>query len=222
MSKSTGWLDAISLIFSVIMIGIFAAWTVQSGFVPNLLAVDQSLTWQFIRSTGITAYILLTLSTVWGLALSSKIVKDWSPGTLSMLLHTSVSWLAIGFAALHAILLLFDDYVPYHLLEIMVPFTGPYRPVAVGIGILAWWIMLVVAFSFAIKKRLGHRRWKALHYASYASFFMVTGHVLLAGTDASKFGFRILIGLAVFAVVILTGYRIGAGKPTKRPAAQAR
>jgi predicted ferric reductase len=164
-----------------------------------------------------TAYILFTVSTLWGLALSSKIVKDWSPGTLSLLLHTTVSWLGVVFAALHAFLLLFDGYMPYQPAELVIPFIGPYRPLAVGLGTLSWWIMLLVALSFAVKTQLGHRRWKLLHYASYAGFFMGTAHALFAGTDAGKIGFQVVLGLAVLATAILTGYRIGANRPAKRP-----
>jgi methionine sulfoxide reductase heme-binding subunit len=218
MAKQTGWIDTLSLIFSVVMIGLFAVWTMQGGFITRVLETDRSMTWQFIRSSGMTAYILFTISTLWGLALSSKIVKDWSPGTLSMLLHTTVSWLGVGFAALHAFMLLFDEYVPYQPVELAIPFIGPYRPLAVGLGTLSFWIMLLVALSFKFKKQLGHHRWKLLHYTSYAGFFMVTAHALFAGTDAGKIGFRILLGVAVLVTMILTSYRVGMHKPTAQPA----
>lgn len=221
MTKDTNWLDAVSLAFITGTVTLFAYWTVQADLLGGLFQRDQAMTWQVIRASGLTAYMLFTASTLWGLALSSKIVKDWSPGTLSMLLHTSVSWLGVGFAAVHAVLLLFDEYVTYRVSEILVPFTGPYRPLAVGLGTLTFWIMLLVASSFSIKKRLGHQRWKLLHYTSYAGFFMVTLHALLAGTDAGRIGFQILLGLATLFVVVLTGYRVGAsknGKPNRHPA----
>jgi sulfoxide reductase heme-binding subunit YedZ len=218
MTKETGWYDTLSLVFSAVMISLFAYWTVQGNFFAGVLKTDRSMTWQLIRASGLTAYSLFTLSTLWGLALSSKIVKDWSPGSLSMLLHSTVSWLGIGFAAVHAVLLLFDQYIPYHVAEILVPFTGPYRPLAVGLGTLTFWIMLLVSLSFSVKKQLGHRRWKLLHYTSYAGFFLVTLHAVLAGTDAGRIGLQSLLGLAVLSVVILTGLRIGARKPGKQPA----
>lgn len=218
MTGSTRWMDTLTFIFSAAILIAVAAWTLNGQFIPGLLANDRSITWQLIRSTGITAYILITVSTLWGLKLSGKFVKEWSPGTLSVLLHNSVSWLGIGFAALHAILLLFDEYVTYRPVEIIIPFLGPYRPVAVGLGITSFWILLLVALSFAVKHRLGYHRWKKLHYASYAAFFMVTVHALFAGTDAEKLGFKLFLGLAVFLVVILTGYRIGVSKTKIRPA----
>lgn len=215
MAKTTGWVDIISLIVSLAILGLVAVWTVQSGFVAGVLETNRSMTWQFIRSSGLTAYVLFAVSTLWGVALSSKVVKDWSPGPLSMLMHASVSWLGVVFAALHALLLLFDQYVPYHPVEILVPFIGPYRPGAVGLGTITFWLMLLVALSFAVKRRLGHRRWKLLHYTSYAGFFTVTAHALLAGTDAVRLGFLILFALSGLSVVALIGYRIRVGKPGK-------
>lgn len=225
MTQENGWLDTLTLLFSGLMIVAVATWTIQGDFLARALATDRSMTWQLIRSSGLTAYILYTVSMLWGLTLSSKVVKDWSPGTLSMLLHVSVSWLGTGFVAVHAVLLLFDKYVTYTVPEILLPFFGPYRPLAVGLGTITFWVMLLVALSFSVKKRLGHARWKWLHMTSYAGFFLVTAHALFAGTDAGKMGFRLMIGLAVLTVVILTGYRIGAGKsakPAHRPARRAR
>ncbi len=225
MNRETGWFDLFSLVFTVIMLVLVATWTIQGEFLARVLDIDRSMTWQLIRSTGLMAYILFTVSVIWGLALSSKVVKDWSPGTLSMLLHASVSWLGTGFAAIHALLLLFDEYVTYTVPEILLPFGGPYRPLAAGLGTVTFWMMLLVALSFSVKKRLGHGRWKLLHMSSYAGFFMVTAHALFAGTDAGRIGFQAMVGLAVLAVVVLTGYRIGAGKPSRpahRPASPAR
>lgn len=215
MTKTnTTLIDSLSLAFSLGVLAFVAAWTLHGGFLTRL--VDDSMIWQLIRSSGLTAYILFTLSTLWGLALSSKIVKDWSPGTLSLLLHSGVSWLGVGFALIHAGLLLFDEYVSYSLLDILIPFMGEYRPFVVGLGTLTFWLMVLVTMSFAFKKRLGHKRWKSLHYASYGGFFMVTAHAYLAGTDADKIGFQILLGVAMLVVLTLTGYRIGAAKKPKK------
>jgi sulfoxide reductase heme-binding subunit YedZ len=91
-----------------------------------------------------------------------------------------------------------------------VPFVGPYRPVATGLGTLAFWILVVVTPSFALKKRLfSYRAWRTLHYLSYAAFILVTAHGLLTGTDATKLGFQVLFGVSVLLSVILLGYRIG-------------
>ncbi|RDJ93895.1 hypothetical protein B4Q13_18750, partial [Lacticaseibacillus rhamnosus] len=74
--------------------------------------------------------------------------------------------LAIG----HALLLLVDKYFAYTIADVLVPFIGPYRPLAVGLGTLSLWVMLAVSASFWIKDRLGHRNWWWLHLTSYVTF----------------------------------------------------
>ena len=120
-----------------------------------------------------------------------------------------MSWLALILGFTHALLLLGDTYFSYTLSDILVPFTGPYRPLAVGLrdaGILA---TLVVTLSFQIKRRIGHRAWKWIHMTSYGAFGMVTLHGLTGGTDSELFGFRLLIGGGVLLVVLLLGIRMG-------------
>ncbi len=187
MSKSSRIMDILSAMMSVVIIMTAVFWLWRNGTFRISLSEQENVVWYLIRSLGITAYILLTLSVIWGLVLSGRAAKDWSPGTLSMLLHSTLSWLGLVFSVLHAVLLMFDSYFSYHVLDILVPFRGPYRPVAVGLGTLALWILVVVTPSFAIKKRfLSHRVWKLVHYSSYGAFLMVTIHGMAAVTDANN------------------------------------
>ena len=221
MTKSTRVMDVLSAAVSIVIVLIAVVWLWQTGAFQVSLMTQNNLIWYVIRSLGITAYILMTLSVVWGLVLSGRAAKDWSPGMLSMLLHSTISWLSLVFSALHAALLMFDDYFAYHLLDILVPFRGPYRPLAVGLGTLAFWILVIVTPSFALKKRiLGHRLWKTIHYGSYAAFVLVTVHGLSAGTDAHNLGFRIMLGTGVFLTIILLGYRLGSRAQDERKTAR--
>ncbi len=208
MKKSTFWIDGLSFIFSIAAIGLAILWVIYSDTLATIADYTVPSTWQLIRSTGLTAYILATLSTLWGIALSSKIVKDWSPGTISLLLHASTSWLAVVFGAIHAILLLFDEYLTYEFLDLLVPFRGPYRPFAVGLGIIGFWILLVVNASFSVRKLMGNKYWRWLHYTSYLSFGLVSVHTLSAGTDATRIGYLFMLGVAMISVIALWLHRI--------------
>ncbi len=217
MVKPAKWIDLLALIFSLIVIGGAAIWTLHSGvFSSATLSADQKLAWHLTRSAGISAYLLLCASMVWGLFVSGQHVKDWSPGTLSLTMHTAIAWLALILGFTHALLLLGDSYFSYTLGDVLIPFTGPYRPLAVGLGTLALWLTLVVTLSFQVKRRIGHRAWRWIHLTSYGAFGMVTVHSLTAGTDSGLFGFRLLIGIAVLLVVLLLGMRMG--KAQARPA----
>jgi predicted ferric reductase len=208
------------MIASVLVISLSAAWLFASGTFNFALNQDEKLVWHLVRSSGVVSYMLLLASTVWGLFISSQFVKDWSPGSVSMTLHSTVSWLALLLGLGHGLLLMFDDYFTYTLFDVLIPFTGPYRPAVVGLGTLAFWIIVAVSLSFPLKKHIGNKTWKQLHYLSYAAFGMVSLHGLAAGTDGSLLGFRLLVGFGVVGVVLLLGIRVGKdqAKPARKTA----
>ena len=208
MVKTNNWLDGLSLVLTIGIVMGSVIWMASLGMFNMSWTLSENLTWYFIRSTGITAYILMTLSVLWGLALSSKVVKHWSPGMLSMMLHSGLSWMAVVMTIAHASLLMFDTYFTYQIPDLLIPFIGPYRPFAVGLGTIAFWGTLIVTLSFSFRKRLGNRLWKRIHYLSYGAFILVTAHGLMAGTDADHIGFQALFWGAVLISVLLLGYRL--------------
>src|SRR5690606_11872289 len=136
-------------------------------------------------------------STLWGLFISAQFVRDWSRGPVSTTMHSTISWAALIVGLIHALLLLLDNYFTYTLGDLFIPFTGPYRPEAVGLGTLAFWVIVIVTLSFPFRKRIGHGLWKKLHYTSYAAFGMVSLHGLFAGTEGTSPGLRLSIGAGV-------------------------
>ena len=216
-------MDGLSLVLSLFIVAMAVLWLTQVGTFHTSITANSRATWYLMRGLGITAYILLTVSVLWGLALSTSAVKPWSPGPLSMLIHATISWTALVFGMVHGMLLLFDGYYTYHITNILIPFTGPYRPAAVGLGIIGFWLLVIVTPSFALRKRLfSYRTWKLLHYTTYAAYLLITAHGLTAGTDASRVGFRLLFFGSVFLTMVILSYRIQFGKntnptPTKIP-----
>ncbi len=209
MAKESPWIDRISFVVSTFIVLAAAIYMGKNGIFSTNLTQTNNSTWYLIRSAGITSYILLTASVLWGLALSSRVVKDWSPGVVSMLMHSTLSWLAVVIGLGHGLLLLVDQYFQYNVADVFIPFVGPYRPLAVGLGTLTFWIGLAVAVSFAIRNRLPRNAWKKIHYTSYIGFLLATAHGILAGSDASHLGVQLLFLISVVLVVVMTAYRLG-------------
>jgi predicted ferric reductase len=182
----------------------------------NALWASEKAAWYLTRSSGTIAYILLSASTAWGLLLSTKLIKSWVPAPVALTMHDGLSWVAVSLAAFHALLLLFDRYYTYTLANLLIPFTGPYAPFWVGMGICAFYLMLLLTVSFPFRQRLGARRWRTLHYLSFAAYGLVTLHGWQAGTDSSAFGW--LYGSSALIVSFLTFYRIFAAIDEHRAA----
>jgi len=202
------WFDWLVLIVVFGIAAVSIAVTLLSGGLTTSLLNDATWSWHLVRAAGLVAYALLAASTLWGFLLHTRLIRDWSPGPLSLLLHAATSWLAVVFAFAHMALLMFDKFYTYTIPDLIVPFIGPYRPFAVGIGVLAFWLTFAITISFSMRKLIGQKAWRWLHLTSYITFLMVTVHALLAGTDASRLGMEITLLGSGFVVVTLTVYRI--------------
>jgi predicted ferric reductase len=176
-----------------------------------LLGITAKTPWYISRSAGTVAYLLLAGSTIWGLLLSTKIIKEMVPAALSLAMHNILSWLAVAFTGAHALALLFDNYFTYTLPDLTIPFIGPYQPGWVGLGIIDLYLMLLTTISFQFRKQIGQNRWRRLHYLTFAVFILATVHGLMAGTDSSKPGMQALYLGSGLAVFFLTNYRLLTG-----------
>lgn len=177
--------------------------------------------WYLTRSTGVVAYLFLTGSTMWGILLSTKYVREQVPAPVSLEMHRLLSWLTAAWSATHAFLLLFDTYYVYTLRDLLVPFVGPYRPVDVAWGIIALYVLVLVNVSFGWRQLIGANTWRRVHYLTFVVFGLVTWHGWAAGTDTALLGMRLLYGGSTAVVLFLTNYRIITAVQAKRTAASA-
>ena len=182
-----------------------------------LLAVDSvEALWYVTRASGIIAFLLLWLSTVWGLAVSNKILSPVLQGIFSFDFHEILSLLAIGFTMLHMGVLLFDAYMPYSLTQILVPFTSTYRSGWIGIGVIGFYLMLLVSVTFYLRRLIGQQTFKALHYLSYASYLGVTLHSIFSGSDTALPATQLMYAGTFLVVVFMTVYHIVLSSKNRR------
>lgn len=161
--------------------------------------------WLLARATGVTAYVLVTGSVVVGLVLASRTRGRLSAAT-RLELHRTLAMTAIGAVALHGLTLALDATIRLSPLALLVPGLSPYRPVPVAAGVLAAWLLLVVVLSFRVRRRIGARAWRRLHYATFALYVLATIHGLAAGTDTARpWGQALYVGSAALVAFALTG-----------------
>lgn len=156
--------------------------------------------WLLARASGFTAYTLLTASVLAGLVLKSRPVRAFRPAAVTDT-HRFLALLGLGALCLHGLTLVLDSTVHVPLAALLVPGLSPYRPLATGIGVLAAELMLVVYASFSLRRRIGVRNWRRLHWATYAIFAGATIHGLAAGTDSSR-PWAVAVYLAAVGTVV--------------------
>lgn len=188
-----------------------------------LFAADSVQLWWFVtRSAGIMAYLLLWLSTVWGLAVPSKIVSPVLDAGYTFDFHQFISLLSIAFLVVHILVLMLDRYLPYSAPQILVPFLSPYRPVWVGIGVISFYLILLVTITFYIRTKIKLSVFRAIHVFSLVGYLGGTIHGLYAGTDSSLFSVQLMYKGTSLVVVFLTVYwlvmKIQSSRNTKQKA----
>lgn len=163
--------------------------------------------WILARASGFAAYGLLTASVLAGLVLKARPFGTALKPALVTDLHRFLALLAFGALALHGSALLFDRAVAISLLDLIVPGLAPYRPLWTGLGVLAAELMLVVYASFSMRRRIGTRNWRRLHYGTYLIFALSTVHGLAAGTDSGSTWALAFYGAAIGSVLAATAWR---------------
>lgn len=141
--------------------------------------------WLLARASGLTAYVMLTLSVLAGLLLKSRPFRALKPAAVTDL-HRMLAMLGLGALAGHAAALVLDTTVHVGFAGLFIPGLVSYRPVWTSFGILAAELMVLVYASFSLRKRIGTRNWRRLHWATYGIFAAATVHGIAAGSDASQ------------------------------------
>lgn len=219
--------QALSIVELLLMLlavagGAFAASVVLPLWLPglteSLLGSEPKAFWYLARSTGVVAYLLLWLTVVYGLVVSNKMARLWNGGPAAVELHQFITWLAVAFALFHALILMGDKYIKSSLTQIVTPFayTG-YEPFWVGLGQVAFYLTLLVAASVYVRKWMGYRAWRTLHYLSFVVYFLLTLHGIFAGTDTKAPAVLAMYALTGISIYFLLIVRILAAVRAARP-----
>jgi sulfoxide reductase heme-binding subunit YedZ len=164
--------------------------------------------WLLARASGLLAYALLTASVLAGLILKSRPLGRSPSQAAVMDMHRFLALLGLGALALHGTALVLDDAVDIGLAALLVPGSAPYRPLATALGVVAAELMVLIYVSFSLRRRIGARAWRALHWLTYAVFVLATLHGLAAGTDAGRTWALAFYGACFGAVLGALSWRL--------------
>ncbi len=163
--------------------------------------------WILARASGLTAYLLVTASMLAGLVLKSRpLGKALRPAAVTDV-HRTLALAALGMTSLHGVALVLDSTVAIGPLALVVPGLVPYRPVWTGLGVASAELLAVLIASFSVRKRIGTRAWRRLHWASYGLFAAATLHGLAAGSDSGAPWAIALYAGALGTVAVATVFR---------------
>jgi predicted ferric reductase len=175
-----------------------------------LFSADSTQLWWYVtRSAGVVAYLLLWFSTAWGLAIPSKVVSSALSQEYTFDFHEFISLLTIGFVLLHVSVLMVDRYLPYTLWQVLIPFLSSYRPIWVGLGVISFYLILLVTITFYLRNRIGMKAFRSIHWFSFVAYLGVTLHGLYGGTDSPLAAMQLLYRGTGLVIIFLTVYWLG-------------
>jgi len=166
----------------------------------SLATAGPSIYWYLTRSTGAVALLLLTIAVALGVLDVKRFSTPRWPRFVVDSLHRNVSLLAMVFLVLHILTSVLDSFAPISLLDAFVPFVGSYRPFWLGLGAVAFDLLLAVMITSLLRQRMGYASWRAIHWLTYASWPIALLHGFGTGSDVKQTWF---LALSIGCLVIV-------------------
>lgn len=183
--------------------------------------VTEQIWWYVARASGIVALVLTSAAVVWGLLLSTRVLRGRPTAAWLLSMHRFLGALTVVFTGVHVAGLVADSYVHFGWAEVLVPFASEWRPGAVALGVTAMYLLVAIQVSSIVMRRLPRRWWRHIHQSSFLLFWVSVVHGIQAGTDAGNPLAIVGTGALVLTVLVLSMVRVVASRPVSRSAAPA-
>jgi sulfoxide reductase heme-binding subunit YedZ len=158
--------------------------------------------WYVTRGLGVAALLLLTASVALGVLTTVRWRSARWPRFVTAGLHRNLTLLSICFVAGHVVTTVLDGYTSIGLQDAVIPFISPYRPIWLGLGAVAFDLLLALVATSLLRERIGYRFWRYIHWLAYASWPVALVHALGTGSDA-RVDWLQLVGAGSIAVVVI-------------------
>lgn len=178
--------------------------------------MNEKIWWYLSRGSGIVALVLLVFSVVWGVLLATRALRPYDRPAWLLDLHKWLGGTALVMTGLHMLGLYLDGYINYGFTELFVPGASEFRPLAVAIGVLSFYVMIAVQATSYLRRWLSKRAWFRIHLLSYGLVWSAAIHAGMAGTDTVNRLYQALALVLTMLAVAATLIRIVS--PGKRAA----
>jgi hypothetical protein len=178
-----------------------------------LVTKGPSAYWYLTRSTGAVSLLLLTASVVLGVINVNRWNHPLWPRFVVDALHRNVSLLAVVFVVVHVFTSVLDSFAPIGVADAVLPFIGSYRPFWLGLGAIAFDLLIAVTITSMLRQRLGYRAWRLTHWLAYACWPIALLHTFGTGSDVKSSWLLALSAACVLGVLAAVAVRAISGWP---------
>jgi methionine sulfoxide reductase heme-binding subunit len=167
--------------------------------------------WYATRGLGIATLIMLTATVVLGIMTAVRWVGETTPGFVAAALHRNLSLIAVGLLVIHVATSILDPFAGITLRDAIIPVGATYRPIWLGLGVVAMEIMFAIVATSLLRERIGLRLWRLIHWVAYASWPLAIVHGLGTGSDPRAPWMIAVVASCVEAVLLALYQRLRYG-----------
>ena len=173
--------------------------------------MSTQILWFTTRGAGVVSIILFSVVACLGLLAVARTQTARWPRFLTVELHRSLALLSIVFLGIHIVAAILDPFTKLGIEAALVPLASSYRPLPVAFGVVSVYLVLAIIVTSLLRERIGHRLWRAIHWASYAAWPLAIEHTLTAGSDSFSIWLLAIQGACVVAVSASLVWRLTSG-----------
>ena len=174
----------------------------------------QSWPWYLVRASGFIAAGALIILMLSGIGQVTGYTYRFLEPLTAWASHRALG-IVFGVSILiHMFGLLFDNFVSFNIIDILVPWASNYKPISlfginvgslyIALGVLAFYLTAIIVIVSLLWVEKKPRLWKWTHLLSYIVILFVFIHALYLGTDLSDG----LLRLAWIAAGVLIAFGI--------------
>jgi sulfoxide reductase heme-binding subunit YedZ len=161
--------------------------------------MSSQLLWYTTRGAGAVSLVLLSAVVILGLLARLRFESRGWPRFLSAAVHGDLALMTMVFLVLHIVTAVVDPFT--HLgLAALVPFGSYYRTLWLGLGAIAFELLIAIVATSLVRRHIGARVWRAIHWLAYASWPVAVLHGIGTGTDNTAL-WMVVIDIVCLAAV---------------------
>ena len=145
--------------------------------------MSNSVLWYATRGAGAVTIILLSCVVILGILSALRVQGESWPRFLTTGLHRNLALMTLVFLALHIVTAVVDTYTNLGWAAALIPFSSYYRTFWLGLGAIAFELLLAIVATSLVRAYIGHNMWRLIHWLTYAAWPVAVLHGLGTGTD---------------------------------------
>ncbi len=188
---------------------------VESGSRP--LVHNRMLPWILTRGLGLASYAALTALVLTGIWLRHPWrtrVRSPHPETL-LRVHVTLAAAMVTLLAGHLTATALDHLAGVGWIGVFVPWASTYRPTAVTLGTVSFYLVVLVTVTAALAGSIGRRIWLPVHSLAVLVFCSSLAHALLSGSDSHRLRW-LYAGTGALVALVQVSRWLAAGDATDR------